>query len=164
MAQLAFLGLGVMGFPMAGHLATRGGHSLTVYNRTKSKADAWTAKFGGTPKGGIKRLTVSDEDKKVRDWFKAECEKLGCRVQVDSVGNMFATRPGRDYELDRLAGLPSLGPSGRCGPASHQRRNDPEPVAHGDGVLRRRMMADRRDRFGKMQPVFHKALASVRRG
>ena len=46
--KLAFLGLGVMGFPMAGHLVTRGGHSLTVYNRTKSKADAWTAKFGGT--------------------------------------------------------------------------------------------------------------------
>ena len=40
------------------------------------------------PKGGIKRLTVSDEDKKVRDWFKAECEKLGCAVVVDEVGNM----------------------------------------------------------------------------
>jgi beta-ureidopropionase / N-carbamoyl-L-amino-acid hydrolase len=54
-----------------------------------------TATFGGTAKGGIKRLTVSDEDKKVRDWFKAECERLGCIVQVDEVGNMFATRTGR---------------------------------------------------------------------
>ena len=54
-----------------------------------------TAKFGGTPKGGIKRLTVSDEDKRVRDWFKTECEKLGCVVQVDEVGNMFATRAGK---------------------------------------------------------------------
>lgn len=54
-----------------------------------------TAKFGGTPKGGIKRLTVSDEDKLVRDWFKAQCEALGCKVEVDSVGNMFATRPGK---------------------------------------------------------------------
>ena len=53
------------------------------------------AKLGGTPKGGIKRLTVSDEDKRVRDWFKAECEKLGCTVEVDEVGNMFATRPGK---------------------------------------------------------------------
>ena len=35
-----------------------------------------TARFGGTPKGGIKRLTVTDDDKRVRDWFKAECEKL----------------------------------------------------------------------------------------
>jgi N-carbamoyl-L-amino-acid hydrolase len=58
-----------------------------------------TAKFGATPKGGIKRLTVSDDDKKVRDWFKAECEKLGCTVQVDEVGNMFATRPGKRNDL-----------------------------------------------------------------
>jgi beta-ureidopropionase / N-carbamoyl-L-amino-acid hydrolase len=62
-----------------------------------------TAKFGGTPKGGIKRLTVSDEDKKVRDWFKAECEKLGCTVEVDEVGNMFATRPGKRKDLLPIA-------------------------------------------------------------
>ncbi len=62
-----------------------------------------TAKFGGTPKGGIKRLTVSDEDKKVRDWFKAECEKLGCTMAVDEVGNMFATRPGKRNDLAPIA-------------------------------------------------------------
>jgi beta-ureidopropionase / N-carbamoyl-L-amino-acid hydrolase len=62
-----------------------------------------TAVFGGTPKGGIKRLTVSDEDKRVRDWFKAECEKLGCTVEVDEVGNMFATRPGRRNDLLPIA-------------------------------------------------------------
>ena len=62
-----------------------------------------TAKFGGTPKGGIKRLTVSDEDKRVRDWFKAECEKLGCTVEVDEVGNMFATRPGRRTDVAPVA-------------------------------------------------------------
>jgi N-carbamoyl-L-amino-acid hydrolase len=55
-----------------------------------------TATFGGTAKGGIRRLTLSDEDKKVRDWFKAECEKLGCTVTVDEIGNMFARRPGKD--------------------------------------------------------------------
>ena len=62
-----------------------------------------TAAFGGTPKGGIKRLTVSDEDKRVRDWFKAECEKLGCTVVVDEVGNMFATRPGRRNDIAPIA-------------------------------------------------------------
>ncbi len=62
-----------------------------------------TARFGATPKGGIKRLTVSDEDKLVRDWFKASCENLGCTVQVDSVGNMFATRPGRRSDLLPIA-------------------------------------------------------------
>ncbi len=46
MAQVAFLGLGVMGFPMAGHLAAAG-HGVVVYNRTAAKADAWVAKHGG---------------------------------------------------------------------------------------------------------------------
>ena len=62
-----------------------------------------TAQFGVTPKGGIKRLTVSDEDKRVRDWFKAECEKLGCTVAVDEVGNMFATRPGKHRDVLPIA-------------------------------------------------------------
>lgn len=47
MAKVAFLGMGVMGAPMAGHLAGAG-HDVTVYNRTASKADAWVAKHGGT--------------------------------------------------------------------------------------------------------------------
>jgi len=44
--RVAFLGLGVMGFPMAGHLA-RAGHQVTVYNRSPAKAEAWQAQFGG---------------------------------------------------------------------------------------------------------------------
>lgn len=44
--QVAFLGLGVMGYPMAGHLQ-KAGHQVTVYNRTRAKADAWAAEFGG---------------------------------------------------------------------------------------------------------------------
>jgi 3-hydroxyisobutyrate dehydrogenase-like beta-hydroxyacid dehydrogenase len=47
MAKVAFIGLGVMGFPMAGHLAKKGGHEVTVYNRTTAKADEWVAKYGG---------------------------------------------------------------------------------------------------------------------
>src|SRR5436190_21223089 len=54
MAKVAFLGLGVMGFPMAGHLVKKGGHEVTVYNRTAAKAKEWAGKFGGktaaTPK------------------------------------------------------------------------------------------------------------------
>ena len=45
--RAAWIGLGVMGFPMAGHLATRGGLELTVYNRTAEKAERWAAQFGG---------------------------------------------------------------------------------------------------------------------
>jgi 3-hydroxyisobutyrate dehydrogenase len=46
MAKVAFLGLGVMGFPMAGHLAAAG-HEVTVYNRTAAKAGSWVARHGG---------------------------------------------------------------------------------------------------------------------
>ena len=44
--KLAFLGLGVMGYPMAGHLA-RAGHDVTVFNRTASKAEGWCREHGG---------------------------------------------------------------------------------------------------------------------
>ena len=47
MARVAFLGLGVMGYPMAGHLAAKG-HQVTVYNRTAAKAQAWVAQHGGS--------------------------------------------------------------------------------------------------------------------
>ncbi|TGR22345.1 MULTISPECIES: NAD(P)-dependent oxidoreductase [unclassified Mesorhizobium] len=47
MASVAFLGLGVMGYPMAGHLKNKGGHDVTVYNRTQAKAEQWVAQHGG---------------------------------------------------------------------------------------------------------------------
>ena len=47
MASVAFIGLGVMGYPMAGHLAKKGGHDVTVYNRTTARAEKWIAEFGG---------------------------------------------------------------------------------------------------------------------
>src|SRR6202044_3583080 len=54
MAKVAFVGLGVMGYPMAGHLAAKGGHEVTVYNRTAAKAEKWVGQYGGksapTPK------------------------------------------------------------------------------------------------------------------
>jgi 3-hydroxyisobutyrate dehydrogenase-like beta-hydroxyacid dehydrogenase len=54
MARVAFLGLGVMGYPMAGHLLKKGGHDVTVYNRSAARAQQWAKEFGGkhaaTPK------------------------------------------------------------------------------------------------------------------
>ena len=47
MAKVAFLGLGVMGYPMAGHLKNKGGHEVTVYNRTAAKAEQWVKQYGG---------------------------------------------------------------------------------------------------------------------
>ena len=62
-----------------------------------------TAQIGATPKGGICRLTLTDLDQKVRDWFKAQCEALGCSVTVDDMGNMFARRPGKNPALPPIA-------------------------------------------------------------
>jgi N-carbamoyl-L-amino-acid hydrolase len=62
-----------------------------------------TAQFGGTPKGGVKRLTLTSEDKLVRDWFRSEMEALGCTVTVDEVGNLFARRPGKNPNLPPIA-------------------------------------------------------------
>jgi len=47
MSKVAWIGLGVMGYPMAGHLKTRGGYEFVVFNRTRAKAEAWVAQFGG---------------------------------------------------------------------------------------------------------------------
>ncbi len=54
------------------------------------------ARFGATPKGGVRRLTLTDIDRQGRDHFRARCEAAGLAVRVDEIGNMFARRPGRD--------------------------------------------------------------------
>ena len=62
-----------------------------------------TARIGATAKGGICRLTLTDFDRQVRDWFMAQCKALGCTVSVDEVGNMFALRPGRRPDVKPIA-------------------------------------------------------------
>jgi len=47
MAKVAFIGLGVMGYPMAAHLGNKGGHEVTVYNRTRARAESWVKQHGG---------------------------------------------------------------------------------------------------------------------
>ncbi|HBK09062.1 MAG TPA: Zn-dependent hydrolase [Acetobacteraceae bacterium] len=54
------------------------------------------AQIGATPKGGVRRLTLTDVDKRARDRFRSECEAMGLTVRVDAIGNMFARRAGRD--------------------------------------------------------------------
>lgn len=48
----------------------------------------------GETEVGMRRLALSDSDKTARDWFRSTCQSLGCKVTVDSMGNMFAVRPG----------------------------------------------------------------------
>lgn len=54
------------------------------------------AQIGATPKGGVRRLTLTDVDRAGRDRFRALCKSAGLTVRVDEIGNMFARRPGRD--------------------------------------------------------------------
>ena len=58
--KVSFLGLGVMGYPMAGHLA-KAGHDVTVYNRTVAKAEKWVAEFGGKAAATPKEAAVGQE-------------------------------------------------------------------------------------------------------
>jgi beta-ureidopropionase / N-carbamoyl-L-amino-acid hydrolase len=62
-----------------------------------------TAAIGGTPKGGICRLTLTDLDRQVRDWFRARAEGLGCTVTVDDMGVMFARRKGQRDDIAPIA-------------------------------------------------------------
>jgi beta-ureidopropionase / N-carbamoyl-L-amino-acid hydrolase len=54
------------------------------------------ARIGATAKGGVRRLTLTEVDRRGRDKFRAECEAAALTVRVDAIGNMFARRPGRD--------------------------------------------------------------------
>jgi beta-ureidopropionase / N-carbamoyl-L-amino-acid hydrolase len=62
-----------------------------------------TAKIGGTEKGGVKRLTLTDLDAQVRHWLISKCEAAGCDVHYDDMGNIFARRPGKDNSLPPIA-------------------------------------------------------------
>lgn len=73
----------------------------TLTNQRIDGARLWDtlmaiAEIGATPKGGVKRITLTDEDRRGRDLFRSWCEAAGCTVSIDSMGNMFARREGRD--------------------------------------------------------------------
>ena len=54
------------------------------------------AEIGATPKGGVRRLALTELDRRGRDRFRAACEAAGLTVRIDAIGNMFARRAGRD--------------------------------------------------------------------
>jgi len=62
-----------------------------------------TARFGGTPDGGVRRLTLSEEDSQVRLWLEERAEVMGCTVTRDRLGNMFIRRPGEHDGLKPIA-------------------------------------------------------------
>lgn len=62
-----------------------------------------TARFGAYGETGMHRLALGSADEEVRRWFEAECRALGCTVEVDRIGNMFATLPGSEPGLAAIA-------------------------------------------------------------
>ncbi len=62
-----------------------------------------SGRIGATEKGGLCRLALSDEDRRVREWFVEACRAEGCEVRVDELGNIFARRPGRRSDLHPIA-------------------------------------------------------------
>ncbi|KAF2092814.1 amidase [Rhizodiscina lignyota] len=58
-----------------------------------------TAQWGATPDGGVRRLTLTPEDKAVREWFVQHAEEIGAAVKIDQMGNLFAIRPGRNNSM-----------------------------------------------------------------
>jgi N-carbamoyl-L-amino-acid hydrolase len=80
----------------------------TLQNLTIDGERLWndlmaTAAIGATAKGGICRLTLSDRDREVRDWFRARAESLGCTLTVDSMGAMFARWRGQRDDVPPIA-------------------------------------------------------------
>jgi 3-hydroxyisobutyrate dehydrogenase len=67
MAKVAFLGLGVMGYPMAGHLKNKGGHEVTVYNRTPAKSAQWVKEYGGRSAATPKEAAAGQDFVMIRD-------------------------------------------------------------------------------------------------
>ncbi len=78
-------------------------HNLAIDPERLWGAIMETAAIGATAKGGICRLTLTDEDRRVRDWFAMRAQEIGCTITVDDMGNMFARRPGRNDRVPPIA-------------------------------------------------------------
>jgi N-carbamoyl-L-amino-acid hydrolase len=78
-------------------------HNLAISGQRLWDTLMDTARIGATAKGGINRLTLTDLDREVRDWFKAQAEALGCTVGVDDMGAMYARRKGRRDDVPPIA-------------------------------------------------------------
>ena len=161
MAKVAFLGLGVMGYPMAGHLKNKGGHEVTVYNRTAAKADKWVAQYGGrsatTPKQAAEgqdfvMCCVGNDDDLRQVTLGADGAFAGMKkgaifvdhttASAEIARELYAAGQGARLRLHRRAGL---GRSGR----RRERRAD------GDVRRRRRAVRTRGagDRGLRAQPA-----------
>jgi 3-hydroxyisobutyrate dehydrogenase len=95
MAKVAWIGLGVMGFPMARHIRQKGGHDVTVFNRTRAKADAWVSQFGGTA-----AATPADAARGAEFVFACVGNDDDLRAVTTGPGGAFETMPAGAVFID----------------------------------------------------------------
>ena len=81
---------------MTAAIGTAAGSNQRIHGRRLWDSLMEMAQIGATPKGGVRRLALSDVDRAGRDRFRALCEQAGLSLRVDAMGNMFARRAGRD--------------------------------------------------------------------
>lgn len=107
-------------------------NALRLNNTLQSTSTSWGAL--AAPSTGMCRLTLSEEDKQVRDWLVTECKSLGCEVKIDQIGNIFAVRPG-EVEGAKPIGMGSHMDTQPAG-TIHMTRNSAE---HADAYIRRQI-------------------------
>ncbi|TFK52801.1 putative N-carbamoyl-L-amino acid hydrolase [Heliocybe sulcata] len=73
--------------------------SLRVAAARLASSFSESCQWGATPDGGMNRLSLNDDDRRVREWFVEQVNACGCTVKVDQMGNIFATRPGKNNSL-----------------------------------------------------------------
>ena len=104
MAKVSFLGLGVMGYPMAGHLRKKGGHEVTVYNRTSAKAEAWAKEYGGRHAPTPKAAAAGQDRLRVVETGFGPAAASG--EQWDDAGNLLVLAPGLVVSHERNVATP----------------------------------------------------------
>ncbi len=77
-------------------------HNLRIDGNRLWKSICAMAEIGGTVNGGVRRLALTDEDRRARDLFVAWCRQAGCTVTIDQMGNIFARREGTDPTLSPI--------------------------------------------------------------
>ena len=108
-SKVAFIGLGVMGYPMAGYIS-KAGHNVTVFNRTKSKAEKWISEYNGkmaNTKSAIKtirknsRETLINKSRKSR--FRNAIKKINVLIEKKNKKDALAYLPKLNSELMKIS-------------------------------------------------------------
>ena len=148
MAKVALIGLGVMGYPMAGHILRKGGHELTVYNRTAAKAEKWVAEHGGrraddAARGGARAPSSSSPASATTTTCARSRSATTARSPACSrARSSSTTRPPRADGRARARTRPARkrGVGFLDAPVSGGQAGARERRAHGDGRRRRRRL------------------------